>query len=131
MKAHFKAEDKNARGSERFKVGIDDLFNYMMDNRLLGGEDKVTNVRRTPRLAEKGQATQDSVKRIVTHFLPKTRRGGQITYEVEFEKSFKYDRNQVALPYKMPNKTLTYDGVVQLRRGSTMVDAYRKKHRLP
>ena len=127
MKAHFKAEDKNARGSERFKVGIDDLFNYMMDNKLLDTTETVTNVRRTPRLAEKEQGAQDAVKRIVTHNMPKTRRG-HITYEVEFYKSFKYDRNQVATPFQTPNKTLTYDEIVQLRHGSRTVDAYNKKH---
>ena len=127
MKAHFKS--KIERGTERFAVSVDDLFNYMMEANLLEEKEIEKTVRRTPRLAEKGQASQDAVKRIITHHLPKTR-AGSITYEVEFYDSFKYDKNQKATPVKMPNKTLTFDQLVGMRHGKRVADEYNAKYLL-
>jgi hypothetical protein len=127
VKAHFKAIEKRERGSERFKVSIDELFNYMIDNNLLQAPEKETVVRQSPRVAESGQRTQDAVKSIVTHILPKTRRG-VIKYEVEFYKARVYDRNQNSKVKQMPNKILTYDQLVGMRDGKQKVDEYNKKH---
>ena len=125
MKARFKS--KVERGTERFAVNITDLFSYMIENNLLREEEIERSVRRTPRLAEKGQGAQDAVKSIVTHILPKTRRG-VVKYEVEFHESFTYDKNQKATKKKIPNKVLTYDELVGMRHGKKTVDEYNKKH---
>lgn len=125
MKAHFSNVER--RGSERFAVSIEELFKYMTDNNLLKEEEIERSVRRTPRLAEKGQGAQDAVKSIVTHILPKTRRG-VVKYEVEFHESFTYDKNQKATKKKMSNKVLTYDELVGMRHGKKTVDEYNKKH---
>ena len=127
MKAYFKAIEKNERGSERFKVSIDELFNYMIDNKLLEAPEKETVVRQSPRVVLTGQRTQDAVKSIVTHILPKTRRG-IIKYEVEFYKARVYDRNQNSKVKQMPNKILTFDQLVGMRDGKQKVDEYNKKH---
>ena len=127
VKAHFKAIEKRERGSERFRVSIDELFNYMIDNNLLKAPEKETVVRQSPRVAESGQRTQDAVKSIVTHILPKTRRGA-IKYEVEFYKARVYDRNQNSKVKQMPNKILTFDQLVGMRDGKQKVDEYNKKH---
>ena len=125
MKAHFKS--KIERGTERFAVSVDDLFNYMMEENLLEEKEIEKPVRRTPRLAEKGQASQDALKKIISHNLPKTRRG-KITYEVEFHESLKYDKDQKATRVKIPNKTLTYDELVGMRHGKRLADEYNAKH---
>jgi len=125
MKAAFKSKIK--RGTERFAVSIDELFEYMLDKNLLETKEIEKPVRRTPRLKEKGEATQDAVKAIITHVLPKTRRG-DIKFEVEFHKSRIYDSNQNSKMVQMPNKTLTYDELVGMRNGKQLVDKYIDKY---
>jgi len=122
MKAHFK--DKIERGTERLKVSIDDLFSYMMEHKLLETKEVEKPTRQTPRLAEKGQASQDAVKAIIGN--AKSRRG-DIKYTVEFYDAFKYDQYQNATRIKTPNKELTYDELVQMRHGKRLVDEYRKR----
>ena len=123
MKAHFKS--KIERGTERFAVSVDDLYNYMIEENLLEEKEIEKPVRRTPRLAEKGQAAQDAVKNIISH--TKNRRG-KITYKVEFHESFKYDKNQKATKVQMPNRILTYDELVGMRHGKRLADEYNAKH---
>ena len=125
MKAFLRKKGKKERGSERFKISINDLFAYI-DNTLPETEEVEKPTRQTPRLKEKGQGSQDAVARIVTH--TKNRNG--VKFEVEFMQAFKYDRNQVATKFKMPNKKLTYDELIGYRHGKRLVDEYIKKHNL-
>jgi hypothetical protein len=125
MKARFK--DDVERGAERLKVSIDQLFDYMNKEKLLETREIEKATRQTPRLKEKEQASQDSVKAILGH--EKSRRGNY-KFEASFLDAFKYDSNQVGKKDEMPNRTLTYDELVQMRHGKRLVDAYIKKKKL-
>ena len=122
MKAFL--QPKIERGSERFKISIDELFKYMEDNNLLEEEEIEKETRQTPRLKEKGQGSQDAVASIVGH---KQERNGIIKFYVEFMEAFKYDKNEKGKKVQMPNKKLTYDELIGYRHGKRKVDAYIKK----
>ena len=71
--------DKRERGRERIHVTIEELFAYLDEHKYIVDEEKMT--RKTPRLVEKQQASNASVKEIVSHT---TDRRGNSKYEVEF-----------------------------------------------
>jgi len=115
--------DKRERGRERIHVSIQELFDYLEENNYITDTEKET--RKTPRLAEKEQAAAKAVKKIVSE--DKNRRG-ETLYEVEFMKGFRYDVNEKQIPLQRPNEKLTYEEIVQLPRGKTLLDKYIKKN---
>ena len=115
--------DKRERGRERIHVSIQELFDYLEENNYITDTEKET--RKTPRLAEKEQAAAKAVKKIVSK--DKNRRG-ETLYEVEFMKGFRYDVNEKQIPLQRPNEKLTYEEIVQLPRGKTLLDKYIKKN---
>jgi len=123
VKAEF--ADRRERGNERIHCTIDELFDYLAT--ITNIEDVERKVRQTPRLLEKGQASNDAVDSIIRHE-QKTRKG-EVKYEVKFMKGFKYDKNDKQIPFQRENKFLTYDEIIQLRHGKQKLDEYIKKHK--
>ena len=115
--------DKRERGRERIHVPIDDLFKYLEENNYIADDEIET--RKTPRLAEKEQAANSAVKRIVKETTD--RRGNKKKYEIEYMDGFKYDKDDNQKPFKRPNEILTYEEIVQLPRGKKLLDEYIKK----
>tara|TARA_R110002073_G_scaffold25707_2_gene84873 strand:+ start:6283 stop:6984 length:702 start_codon:yes stop_codon:yes gene_type:complete len=121
VKAEF--ADRRERGEERIHCTIHELFDYLAT--ISNIEDVEKKVRQTPRLLEKGQASNEAVDSIVGH--EKTRRG-VTKYEVHFMKGFKYDKNDKQIPFERENKFLTYDEIIQLRHGKIKIDQYIKNN---
>ena len=122
-----KFKDRNLqsenRGSERMRVPIDELFEYLEEKASIEDIEQIT--RKTPRLVEKGQAANQAVKAILSE--AKDRQGNQ-KFEVEFMGGFKYDTNEKQVAYKQPNRKLTYLEIVQLPRGKILVDEFILKN---
>lgn len=128
LETRVKDEFKEARdrGNERINVPLEKLFKYLEETYDLfdGDTEKVT--RKTPRLAEKQQGANEAVKKIVG--IKSDRRGNNKKYEVEFMAGFKYDENENRKPYTRPNAILSYDEIVQLPRGKTLLDEFIKEN---
>jgi len=117
-------EDKRARGRERLNVPLEKLLEYLRIEKQKTVDTEVDTedpTRKTPRLAEKEQAASAAVKRIVREV--KDRRG-KVKYEVEFMAGFRYDTNQRQIAFTRPNEVLTYDQIIQLPRGKTLLDKF-------
>ena len=114
------------RGEERLNVPIDELFDYLEETYSLFEGDTEMVTKKTPRLAEKGQAARDAVKNIVDE---KVDRRGVTKYEVEFSDiAFKYDGGENQKQNKRPNEDLTYAEIVQLPRGKQLLDEFIKNN---
>lgn len=118
--------DKRERGRERIHVSIEDLFKYLEKNNYIA-EDIENVTRKTPRLAEKEQAANVAVKKIVEET---TDRKGRKKYEVEFMEGFKYDRNENQVPFKRPNAVFTYEEIVEFPRGKQLLDEFIKQNNI-
>ena len=127
LETRVKDEFKEARdrGNERINVPLEKLFKYLEETYDLFDGDTEKETRKTPRLFEKGQAANEAVKKIVGI---KTNRRGNEKYEVEFMDGFKYDTNGKQKPYTRPNAILSYDEIIQLPRGKTLLDEFIKEN---
>jgi len=112
---------KAERGEERFKISIDKLFKKIEDLGLMKGDESAEATKRSPRILENNQASQDTVKAIVSH---KIDNKGYIKFDVAFHDALHYDKNQKATKKKVKNKWLSYKDLVQLREGKRLADQY-------
>jgi len=111
------------RGRERFAISIQSLFKALDDLNMLKGDENAPASKRSDRILSKNQASQDTVKGIVSH--EKDRRGN-LTYNVEFFDALVYDKNEKATTKKQSNKKMTYQQLVTFREGKRLTDIYNK-----
>lgn len=121
MKRDFKDKTIQGRGNERFKVDLDEIFEYLEKEGIKEKEDTEKPTRKTPRVAETNIGSNDSVEAIIGHKISK--RTG-ITFLVRFKPSRIYDRDQHSKIRRRQNAYLYYDDIVQLRGGKTILDVY-------